>query len=1296
MIRHLSLSRVLQGGTMAILFLGGLREAAAINASPQPVEVTQADGSVVKLHIRGDESFNWFEDEAGYTVVRQGGEYFYGRLDAAGKLVASDVRAAKGSAASLGVPKHLLPEPAKRERRKMGPALVQGGGAADAASAPPALVPPSGTVKNLVVLCRFADHTLGVHTRAETDYDTIFNAVGGNPTLAPTGSVRDYYTENSYGVMTLQSSVTVWVTLPQTEAYYANGADGTGSYPQNAQKMVEDALALADATVNFGQFDQDNDGFIDAISVIHSGYGAETGGGGGNWIWSHRWALPTNWTSADNNGLGVKVKVRDYHTEPALWGTSGTSPVRIGVICHETGHFFGLPDLYDTDGTSEGIGSWCLMANSWGFDNSQLHPPHFSAWCKIQLGWVAPTVIGAGPQTAQRVETTASVLKITTGFPSGEYLLVENRQPYGMESAMPQGGLAIWHIDESKANNTTEGYPGQVGWPGNGSHYKIALLQADGLYNMEKKNNRGDGGDVYRSGGVSQINSTTVPDTKSYKGGVITSSGNVISGISASGATMTFNLAFDTSVPEIDITGNGVSIVDGDTTPTTADFTDFGTAAITGGTVVHTFVLQNLGTGPLSLTGTPKVTVSGTDAADFTVTAQPASPVAAGGSASFQVTFDPSTGGTLAATLTIANDDSDENPYTFAIRGTGASPEINVRGNGTNISDGDTTPRTGDSTSFGTTSVTGGTIIKTFTVENTGSAPLNLTAPVSVTGTDPNDFFISQQPASIVAVGSSTTFDVTFDPTTTGTRNATLSIANDDSNENPYTFAIRGTGAVGEINILGNGIDIVDGDITPSSADFTDFGSVPAATGTMVRTFTIENLGTSNLGITGTPKVSLSGPNGADFTLSTQPASPVAPGGTTTFQITFDPTAIGLRSATLTIANDDTNENPYDFAIQGTGTNSAPTGIALSATTIVENNAPNATVATLTGTDPDAGQSATLAFSLVSGTGSMDNASFTIVGSALKLTPSANFEAQASYSIRLRATDSGTPGLTYEQSFLITVTDVNEVPSDIILSDTSIAENNALNAIIGTLGFMDPDSGGTHTFSLATGSGDTDNASFTISGTSLCLTPSADFEAKSNYAVRVRVTDNGGLIFEKPFLIAITDVFENVSPTFAGCIFRGLRNTPLIIPVASILVRAADTDGGTLSLSSFSPLCSMGGTLTSGGGSLTYTPPTDFGGLDSFAVTIADGQGGTVDGTVTLFISDHDPLAPNTAQMVRQPNGHIALLFQVLPGQPSTIQRSTDLHIWTPLHQANADPDGLLSFLDTNPPARTFYKAVPQ
>ena len=180
-------------------------------------------------------------------------------------------------------------------------------------------------------------------------------------------------------MMTLESTVVAWVTLPQTEAYYADGSDGTdGPFPTNAQGMVRDALELVDPLVDFSQFDDDSDGYIDAIDIIHSGYGAETGGGGGDWIWSHRWSLwqlpGGQWTSDEG------VKVYDYHTEPALWGTSGTNIVRFGVIAHETGHFFGLPDLYDTDGSGSGIGSWGIMANSWGFDYTQLRPPHFCGW----------------------------------------------------------------------------------------------------------------------------------------------------------------------------------------------------------------------------------------------------------------------------------------------------------------------------------------------------------------------------------------------------------------------------------------------------------------------------------------------------------------------------------------------------------------------------------------------------------------------------------------------------------------------------------------------------------------------------------------------------------------------------------------------------------------------------------------------------------------------------------------------------------------------------------------------------
>lgn len=564
-----SSARALLGALCFILLLlASAPRAHAINASPDAVELQQPDGTKIRLHIRGDEFFHWFEDTRGYTVMWDGVQYVYANLNAAGQLAPTQMRVGLVDPSITGLRAGTLPSQQAisqiRRNTLPGPSRVQGTATAGSETvSPPSAISPVGVVRNLVVLCQFSDHD-ATKIRPPADYDKICNSIGGDPTLAPTGSVRDYYREASYGIVDLQSTVLVWVTLPHTEAYYANGTSGLGgSYPANPQGMVQDALNLADPLVDFGQFDADNNGYVDAIDIIHSGYAAETGGGSGNWIWSHKWslwALPGGqWTSQDNNASSVKVKVYDYHTEAALWGTSGTGITRIGVICHETGHFFGLPDLYDTDGTSQGIGSYCLMANSWGFDGGQQHPPHFSAWCKSQLGWVTPTVITPGPFTAPQVETNQTVFKITNGYPSGEYLLIENRQPTGFETDIPQGGLAIWHIDENKAGNTDEGYPGQSGWPANGKHYKIALLQADGAYNMEHNNNRGDSGDVYRGGGVSALTPATVPNTDSYKGGVITSTNNAITGISTSSSSMTFTYAIST-MPIISspLTGSGV------------------------------------------------------------------------------------------------------------------------------------------------------------------------------------------------------------------------------------------------------------------------------------------------------------------------------------------------------------------------------------------------------------------------------------------------------------------------------------------------------------------------------------------------------------------------------------------------------------------------------------------------------------------------------------------------------------------------------------------------------------------
>jgi hypothetical protein len=141
-------------------------------------------------------------------------------------------------------------------------------------------------------------------------------------------------------------------------------------------------------------------------------------------------------------------------------------------------------------------------------------------------------------------------------------------------------------------------------------------------------------------------------------------------------------------------------------------------------------------------------------------------------------------------------------------------------------------------------------------------------------------------------------------------------------------WRFRVEAAFPEIDVQGKGMSIVDGDATPSTSDDTDFGSADIAAGTVDHTFTIRNTGSGDLSLTGSPsKVVVGGTNAADFTVTAQPISPVASGGgTKTFVVRFDPSAVGLRTATISIANDDADENPYNFSIQGTGTGTAPVG----------------------------------------------------------------------------------------------------------------------------------------------------------------------------------------------------------------------------------------------------------------------------------------------------------------------------------------------------------------------------------
>jgi immune inhibitor A len=373
--------------------------------------------------------------------------------------------------------------------------------------------PLRGVVRVAVVMVDFTDKKM---TTTKAHLEDLFFSQG----TYPTGSVRDYYQEVTGGLIDIQGVVVGPLRLPKTLSWYANDSNGLGD-PQRglaarANIMAADALAKADPLIDFTPYDNDANGYVDAFVVVHAGPGGEETGQNGD-IWSHKWVLPQKRAVDGTN-------VYAYLTVP--------EDCRLGVCAHELGHLlFGLPDLYDTDYTSEGVGNWCLMGGgSWNGNGDR--PAHLSAWCKAQQGWVKLDNVKSKRTRfkIKDVKASKSVLRMShAGKPGSEYFLVENRQRTGFDDHLPAGGLLIWHVDDAQQGNTDD------------THYKVGLVQADGLQQLEKNVNRGDGGDVYPgTTGNRTFNAASKPNSRNYAG---TNTWVSVINISAPGETMTATMA---------------------------------------------------------------------------------------------------------------------------------------------------------------------------------------------------------------------------------------------------------------------------------------------------------------------------------------------------------------------------------------------------------------------------------------------------------------------------------------------------------------------------------------------------------------------------------------------------------------------------------------------------------------------------------------------------------------------------------------------------------------------------------
>lgn len=167
----------------------------------------------------------------------------------------------------------------------------------------------------------------------------------------------------------------------------------------------------------------------------------------------------------------------------------------------------------------------------------------------MEAEWIEPTMInGDGIFVAKPTHEGlyAFRIDIAPGFAlADEYLLIENRQPIGFEENLWGKGLLIVHVDDAAQEQQFKGFPGQNGWPENGNHYMVAVLQADGKYDLENNVNFGDAGDLFDVGSSlgPGMGNTVFPNTDSYQLGVITETGIKIDVLSQEGNDITFEVS---------------------------------------------------------------------------------------------------------------------------------------------------------------------------------------------------------------------------------------------------------------------------------------------------------------------------------------------------------------------------------------------------------------------------------------------------------------------------------------------------------------------------------------------------------------------------------------------------------------------------------------------------------------------------------------------------------------------------------------------------------------------------------
>ncbi|MCR4957590.1 MAG: M6 family metalloprotease domain-containing protein [Prevotella sp.] len=419
----------------------------------------QPDGTTLAVRLHGDEYLNFTTTEDGFTITRRAdGFYCYARLNDNGQLEPTDHVAHDAAHRSeaerqwlQGVSKCLTPDmtSANAYRQQAEQARQATARAAAQANAP---LFDYDNFHGLIILAEFNDRKFSRDDYAQIVNDMVneenYKGYGlvGNGVF--TGSVRDYFYDNSNGTFSPSFDVVGPYTINVSEFY----ANKTERAPQLTKRVVD----AADKDVDFSQYDLDKDGVVDMVYIIFAGYGAQYAGDESKLIWPHASEFydMTTWSAIykDNVRLGRYACSTEMLGTPDYGFFDG-----IGTMCHEFGHVLGLPDLYDTDyekggGQSADPGDWTIMAGG-GYQNNGRTPSGYTIYERYSLGFATPATLSEeGHYELEAVAESNFGYRLDSKVKK-EYFLIENRQKTSKwEKYLPGHGMIVYRVDSTNAS----------------------------------------------------------------------------------------------------------------------------------------------------------------------------------------------------------------------------------------------------------------------------------------------------------------------------------------------------------------------------------------------------------------------------------------------------------------------------------------------------------------------------------------------------------------------------------------------------------------------------------------------------------------------------------------------------------------------------------------------------------------------------------------------------------------------------------------------------------------------------